>query len=129
MRVEAAAHIADYARGLLDDDDKRARGLGEPSERVRALVQIGAATGVNAGYMLDRLLPQARGLGLSNDALREAVEVAGMVKKMASTVFDRDAERALGREGDVAAVAEAGCCPGAAPADADTVQSEPGRCC
>lgn len=128
LRTEAAAHIADYARGLLDDDEKHAQGVGEPSERVRALVQIGAATGGNAGYILDRLLPRGRSLGLSNKALKEAVEVADMVKNMASNVFGRDAERALGREEDVA-VAGATCCAGAAPADAEAGQSEPGRCC
>ena len=129
LRVEAAAHIADYARGLLGDDEKRAEQLGDPRERLLALVQIGAATGGNAGYLLDRLLPRARGLGLSNDALREALEVAGMVKKMASNVFDKDAERALGRAEEVATVAEAGCCAEVAPADAEVVPGEPGRCC
>lgn len=104
LRIEAAARIADYARGLLGDDDKRAEGPGDPGDRLEALVQIGAATGGNAGYLLGRLLPRARALGLDNDALKEAVEVSSMVKKMASTVFDKDAERALGRGEEAAKV-------------------------
>ena len=128
LRLEAAAHIADYARGLLDDGEIRAERLGDPCERLQALVQIGAATGGNAGYLLDRLLPRARGLGLSNDALKEAVELAGAVKKMAGNVFDKDAERALGRAEEVAAVAEAAGCAAAASPDAEAVQSAPGRC-
>ena len=128
LRTEAAVHMADYARGLLGDGEKRAEGLGDPRDRLQALAQIGAATGGNAGYLLDRLLPQARGLGLSNDALKEALEVAGMVKTMASNVFDKDAERALGRGDDVANAAGAAGCAGTAPADADTDQSTRGRC-
>jgi hypothetical protein len=102
LRIEAAARIADYARRLLGDGEKQAEEPGDPGDRLEALVQIGAATGGNAGYLLDRLLPRARALGLDNDALGEAVEVAGMVKKMASNVFDKDAERALGRAEEVA---------------------------
>jgi hypothetical protein len=129
VRLEAAAHIADYARGLLGDDEERAPGLVVTGERGRILAQIGAATGGNAGYLLDELPPRARGLGLSSDALKEALEVAGIVKKMASTVFDKDAERALGREDDVAAMAGAACCAGAAEPNAETAESAPGRCC
>ena len=129
LRIKAAADIADYARGLLGDGEKRAEELADPCNQVQALVRIGAATGGNAGYLLDRLLPQARGLGLTDDALREAVEMAGMVKAMAGNVFEKDAERALGRGEEAATVAEAAGCAGAAPADAEAVRSEPGRCC
>ncbi len=104
LRMEAARSIADFARGLLGDGEAQARTV-DPADRLRALVQIGAATGGNAGYVLDRVIPQARGLGLSNDALKEAVELAGGVKKMASVVFDKDAERALRPEA-IAARAE-----------------------
>lgn len=96
LRVDAARSIADFARGLLGDGEAQAREVANPDDRLRALVQIGAATGGNAGYVLDRMMPLAGGLGLSNDALREAVELAGAVKKMAGIVFDKDAERALG---------------------------------
>lgn len=129
LRVEATAHIADYARGLLGEGEKRAERLGDPCERRLALAQIGAASGGNAGYLLERLLPRARGLGLSNEALKEAVEMAGAVKKMAGNVFDKDAGRALGRAEEVASATEAAGCAGTAPAEAEAGQGERGRCC
>jgi hypothetical protein len=98
IRVEAARSIADFARGLLGEEEKQAQEVANPGDRLRVLVQIGAATGGNAGYVLDRVIPQARSLGLSDDALGEAVELAGAVKKMASVVFDKDAGRALGSD-------------------------------
>jgi hypothetical protein len=128
LRVEAAAHIADYARGLLGDGEKRVEESDDPCERLLALVQIGAAAGGNAGYMLDRLLPRARSLGLSDDALKEALETAGAVKKMAGNVFNKDTERALGRAEQVATVTEAAGA-GTVPAEAEASRGERGRCC
>jgi len=110
LRVEAARIISDYARGLLGAGGTRADRVADPGDRLHALVQIGAATGGNAGYVLDRLLPLAHGLGLGNDALNEALELARAVKQMASKVFDGDADRALGREREVTAVAGGGGC-------------------
>lgn len=134
LRVEAAASVADYARGLLSDGEKRAHDFADTCERSQALVRIGAATGGNAGPFLSEILTRARGLGLTDDVLREAVEVAGMVKRMAGNFFEKDAQRALGRAEEVATGAEAtGCaadaCRGAAPADTEAVESVPGRCC
>jgi AhpD family alkylhydroperoxidase len=129
LRVTAAVSVADYARGLLGDGEKRGHDFTDIYERSQALVRIGAATGGNAGPFLSEILPQARGLGLTNDVLGEAVEVAGMVKRMAGNFFEKDAQRALGRAEEVATVAEAAGCAGAAPADAEAVQSVPGRCC
>jgi AhpD family alkylhydroperoxidase len=129
LRVEAAASVADYARGLLGDGEKRAHNFADICERSQALVRIGAATGGNAGPFLDEILPQARGIGLTDDVLREAVEVAGMVKEMAGNFFEKDAQRALGRAEDVAAAAKVAGCAEAAPADAEAVQSVPRSCC
>jgi len=129
LRVEAAASVADYARGLLGDGEKRAHDFADICERSQALVRIGAATGGNAGPFLGEILPQARGLGLTNDALREAVEMAGMVKRMAGNFFEKDAQRALGRAKEAATVVEAAGCAGAAPAGVEAVQSEPRSCC
>ncbi len=129
LRVEAAASVADYGRGLLGDEEKWAHDFSDMCERTQALVRIGAATGGNAGSFLGEILPQARGLGLTDDALREAVEVAGMVKRMAGNFFDKDAERALGRAEELASVTEAAGCATSAPADAGTGQNMPGRCC
>jgi AhpD family alkylhydroperoxidase len=129
LRVEAAASVADYARGLLGDGEKRGHDFADVCERSQALVQIGAATGGNAGPFLSEILPRARSLGLTGDAIREAVGVAGMVKTMAGEFFEKDAERALGRAEEVAAVAEAAGCAAAASPDAEAVQSAPGRCC
>jgi AhpD family alkylhydroperoxidase len=129
LRVEAATSVADYARGLLGDGEKRAHDFADMCERSQALVRIGAATGGNAGPFLGEILPQARSLGLTDDVLREAVEIAGMVKRMAGNFFEKDAQRALGPAEEVAAAAEAAGCAGAAPADAEAVQSAPGRCC
>lgn len=133
LRVEAATSVADYARGLLGDGQRQAEEHSDPGERSLVLVQIGAATGGNAGHLLDRLLPAARGLGLSNDALKEAVEVAGMVKKAAGDFFRKDADRALGREGEVAAAtAEGGGCAEPEPvvaAAGEGAQRSPGSCC
>lgn len=132
LRVEAARSVASYARQLLGDGENRADGGGDPGDRFQALVQIGAATGGNAGYLLDRLLPAARGLGLSSDAIEEAVELAGVVKTMAGNFFDKDVDRALRREGEVTAVAAAAGCAEPAPAQAasgEAVQRTPGSCC
>jgi AhpD family alkylhydroperoxidase len=129
LRVEAAASVADYARGLLGDGEKRAHDFGDMNERSQALVRIGAATGGNAGPFLSDILPRARGLGLADNAVREAVEVAGMVKTMAGKFFEKDAQRALRRGEEVATMAEAAGCAGAAPASAEAAQSAPGRCC
>jgi AhpD family alkylhydroperoxidase len=129
LRVEAAASVADYARGLLGDGEKRAHDLADTCERSQALVRIGAATGGNAGPFLAEILPRARGLGIADDAVREAVEVAGMVKMMAGNFFEKDAQRTLRLGKETATVAEAACCAGAAPADAEAAQGEPGRCC
>jgi AhpD family alkylhydroperoxidase len=129
LRVEAAASVADYARGLVGDGEKRAHDFADTCERSQALVRIGAATGGNAGPILDEILPRARGLGLTDNVLTEAVEVAGMVKRMAGNFFEKDAGRALGRAEEVATVTEAAGCAGSAPADAEAVQSVPGRCC
>jgi hypothetical protein len=129
LRLEDAAHIADYARGLLGDGEKRSEDPHDPRDRRLALVRIGAAAGGNAGYLLERLLPRARGLGLSDEALKEALEMAGAVKKMAASVFDKDAERAQGRAEEVAAATEAAGYAGTAPADAEAREGERGRCC
>lgn len=130
LRVEAARSMADYAHGLLGDGEARAQRVADPDDRLCALVQIGAATGGNAGHVLDRLLPLACGLGLSNDALQEAVEMAGAVKKMASTVFDRDVERALERQADVATGADGCACGDSAQVAAgEATQRSPGSCC
>ncbi len=108
LRVDAARSIADFARGLLGDGEAQAHEMADPDDRLRALAQVGAATGGNAGYALERVMAVARDVGLSNDALKEAVELAGAVKKMASIVFDKDAERALGADQRIAgAVGEA----------------------
>lgn len=103
LRVEAARTMSEYARGLLGAGGTGAHRVADPVDRLPALVQIGAATGGNAGYVLDRLLPLAHGLGLSNEALTEALDLARAVKQMASKVFDGDADRALGREREGAA--------------------------
>src|SRR3990170_4866083 len=81
LRVEAVAAIVGFAQGLLGEDVKVAPWRHDPARRRQALVQIGAATGGNAGHFLERIVPQARGLGLPGGTLREAVGVAGMVKK------------------------------------------------
>lgn len=129
LRVEAAASVADFARGLLGDGEKRAYDFADTCERSQALVRIGAATGGNAGPFLSAILPRARGLGLTDDALREAVEVAGTVKAMAGNFFEKDAQRALGRGYEVAAVAASAGCAGTATADAEAVRGAPSRCC
>ena len=114
LRIHAATAIADFARGLLGSSEERAAPLCTPTEPLQALAEVGAATGSNAGHALDRLLPYARGLGLSGGALSEAVEMAGAVKRMAAEFFAKDADLALGVEGEVVPPAEGGSCAEAA---------------
>lgn len=117
LRVDAVAGIADYAQHLLGGETKGARCLYDPAERSQALAMIGAATGGNAGHLLDWLLPQARGLGMTNDALREAVQTATAVKGVAADFCQKDAERALALENEVASPAADGECVATAPAE------------
>ena len=118
VRIDAAMSIAVYARGLTGDAAKHESAVCSPESRSRALAQVGAATGANAGHLLDALLPQARGLGLADEALAEAVAVASKVKEVAGNFFAKDAERALAGRKTVAAPLNAGDCTQAeAPAD------------
>jgi AhpD family alkylhydroperoxidase len=129
VRVDAAVAIAEYAAQLLGDPEKHGQRLCSPAESQQALVQVGAAVGSNAGYLLDSLLTQSRGLGLSNEALRETVAVANKVKSAAAGFFERDAERALGREESIALVEDGGCLPAAVPRATGEVGSAPVSCC
>jgi AhpD family alkylhydroperoxidase len=110
VRLVAVTAIAGYARHLLGDPERPANEYCDPISPRQALAQIGAATGGNAGYVLDWLLPRARGLGLSDGALEEAVQTATKVKQAAATFFRRDAERALGDRQRVSAPADAVVC-------------------
>ncbi|HEU4758734.1 MAG TPA: carboxymuconolactone decarboxylase family protein [Dehalococcoidia bacterium] len=125
LRIQAATSVADFARGLLGGGEESDATLCYPSEPLQALAQVGAATGGNAGPVLDWLLPQARGLGLTNESLTEAVELAGMVKKMAGEFFRKDAERALQRSPEVQPAAAAG---RGSPC-VEPVGQAPGSCC
>ncbi|HEY5639410.1 MAG TPA: carboxymuconolactone decarboxylase family protein [Dehalococcoidia bacterium] len=118
VRIDAAMSTAAFARGLTVGAAQHESAVCSPASRSRALAQVGAATGANAGYLLDGLLSRARGLGLTDEALSEAVAVAGKVKDMAASFFARDAERALA-SGEVVAPAldTGGCTPAAGPAD------------
>ena len=110
VRIDAAMSIAVYARGLTGVSAKHESAVCSPTSRSRALVQVGAATGANAGHLLDVLLPQARGLGLADEALAEAVAVASKVKDVAGNFFAKDVERALTSREAVAATPDAGGC-------------------
>ena len=136
VRIDAAMSTAVYARGLTGDTEGHESAVCSPASRSRALAQVGAATGANAGYLLDAILPQARGLGVADEALAEAVAVASKVKEMAANFFAKDAERALASGKAVAVTAEAGSCtPTEAPADelvtagAAADQPAKGGCC
>ena len=115
VRIDAAMSIAVFARGLTGVAARHESAVCSPTSRSRALVQVGAATGANAGDLLDAVLPQARGLGLSDGALAEAVAVAGKVKEMAANFFAKDAERALANGESVAATPDTGGCAQAEP--------------
>ncbi|HEY5626244.1 MAG TPA: carboxymuconolactone decarboxylase family protein [Dehalococcoidia bacterium] len=136
VRIDAAMSTAAYARGLTGAVEEHVLAACSPASRARALAQVGAATGANAGYLLDALLPQARGLGLADEALVEAVAVAGKVKEMAANFFAKDAERALASGEAVAPTLDSGSCTQTeAPADEPVLaaaaagQPSKGGCC
>ncbi len=110
VRIDAAMSTAAFARALTGGAAEYESSACSAASRSRALAQVGAATGANAGYLLDALLPQARGLGLTDEALSEAVAVAGKVKDMAASFFARDAERALASGAVRAPTPEVGGC-------------------
>jgi AhpD family alkylhydroperoxidase len=140
VRLVAVTAIAGYARHLLGDEEQPVEYC-DPTTADQALAQIGAATGGNAGYILESLLPRGRSLGLSDDTLAEAVQVAGKIKQVAANFFRQDAERALADRREVAAPADAvvcaevnvpvgaGCAPAPRAVPAEAARSGNPSCC
>ncbi len=129
VRIEVVTSIAEYANRLLGRGRRDGERLCSPAEPSQALTQIGAATGGNAGYLLDSLLVRARGLGLTSEALGEAVGIATKVKGVAASFYEKDAERALGRATEVTR-GEEGECVGSQPCGAsEPVGATAQSCC
>jgi alkylhydroperoxidase/carboxymuconolactone decarboxylase family protein YurZ len=82
MARHARAHLGEV---LSDADSKQT----EQTDRIRVLVSIGAAFGVNCVASLERHLAEAKSAGISQDEIAKIVKLAAFIKKRAASHVER----------------------------------------
>lgn len=90
VRRAATAIMARHARAHLGEvipetESKPA----EPPNRIRVLVSIGAAFGVNCVASLKEHLAEAEAVGISQDEIARIVKLAAYIKKQAASHVER----------------------------------------
>lgn len=90
VRQAATAIMARHARAHLNKMGPEAGSKQtEQTNRIRVLVSIGAAFGVNCVASLEQYLAEAEAMGISQDEIARIVKLAAFIKKRAASHVER----------------------------------------